>query len=45
MINRFFEYLINKLYWEYRKKNNLPFGNLKNEPVIKFGGFDLEQPY
>ena len=45
MINRFFEYLINKLYWEYRKKNNLPFGNLKNEPVIKFGGFDLEKPY
>ena len=45
MIERFFECLLNKLYWEYRKKNNLPFGNLEIEPVIKFGGFDLEQPY
>ena len=45
MIERFFEYLIQKLYWEFRKENNLPFGNLKNEPVIKFGGFVLEEPY
>ena len=45
MIERFFEYLLNKLYWEYRKKNNLPFGNYNPEPIIKFGGFDLEQPY
>ena len=45
MIERFFEYLIQKLYWEFRKENNLPFGNLKNEPVVKFGGFVLEKPY
>lgn len=45
MIDRFFEYLIAKLYWEYRKKNNLPFGNLNPEPVVKFGGFVLEAPY
>ena len=45
MIERFFEYLIQKLYWEFRKENKLPFGNLKNEPVIKFGGFVLEEPY
>jgi len=45
MIDRFFEYLINKLYWEFRKENNLPFGSLEVEPVIRFGGFDLEEPY
>jgi len=45
MIERFFEYLINKLYWEFRKENNLPFGTFNPEPVIKFGGFDLEEPY
>ena len=45
MIERFFEYLIQKLYWEFRKENGLPFGNLNNEPVIKFGGFTLAEPY
>ena len=45
MINRFFEYLISKLYWEFRKENNLPFGSLEVEPVIKFAGFVLEEPY
>jgi len=45
MIERFFEYLINKLYWEFRKENKLPFGSLEVEPVIRFGGFDLEEPY
>jgi len=45
MIERFFEHLIQKLYWEYRKKNNLPFGSFKSEPVIRFGGFVLEEPY
>ena len=45
MIERFFEYLINKLYWEFRKENNLPFGSLEVEPVIKFAGFFLEEPY
>lgn len=45
MIERFFEYLINKLYWEFRKENNLPFGSFEIEPVIKFGGFVLEEPY
>lgn len=45
MIERFFEYLINKLYWEFRNNNNLSFGSLEIEPVIKFGGFVLEEPY
>ena len=45
MIDRFFEYLINKLYWEFRKENNLPFGSFEIEPVIRFGGFVLEKPY
>ncbi|WNE40696.1 MAG: hypothetical protein mread185_000153 [Mycoplasmataceae bacterium] len=45
IVDRFFEYLINKLYWEYRKTKNLSFGSLDNEPVIRFGGFDLEKPY
>jgi hypothetical protein len=45
MIDRFFEYLINKLYWEFRKENNLPFGSLEVEPVIRFAGFVLEEPY
>ena len=45
MIERFFEYLINKIYWEFRKEENLPFGSLEIEPVIKFGGFILEKPY
>lgn len=45
MIDSFFEYLINKLYWEFRKENNLPFGSLEIEPVIKFAGFFLEEPY
>jgi len=39
MIERFFEYLLNKLYWEFRKENNLPFGSFRPEPVIKFAGF------
>jgi len=45
MIDRFFEYLINKLYWEHRKENNLSFGDFNPEPVIKFGGFVLREPY
>jgi hypothetical protein len=45
MIDRFFESLINKLYWEYRKENDLSFGVFNPEPVIKFGGFVLERPY
>lgn len=45
MIDRFFECLIHKLYWEFRKENILPFGTFKPEPVIKFGGFVLEEPY
>jgi len=45
MIERFFEYLIQKLYWEFRKENSLFFGSLNPEPVIKFGGFVLEEPY
>lgn len=45
MINRFFESLVNKLYWEYRKKNDLSFGTFSPEPVIKFGGFVLREPY
>jgi len=45
MIDRFFESLINKLYYQYRQDNNLTFGSLEIEPVIKFGGFVLEKPY
>lgn len=45
MIERFFEYLIQKLYWEYRKEKKLPFGSLEIEPVIRFRGFVLETPY
>lgn len=45
MIDRFFEHLLNKLYWEYRKKNKLLFGDFNPEPVIKFGGFFLRKPY
>jgi len=44
-INRFFEYLINLFYQRYRQEINLPFGKIKNEPVIRFGGFSLEKPY
>lgn len=44
-INRFFEYLINLFYQRYRQEINLPFGKIKNEPVIRFGGFVLEKPY
>ena len=45
MIDRFFESLINKLYYQYRQDNGLIFGSLEIEPVIKFGGFVLEKPY
>jgi hypothetical protein len=45
MIDRFFESLINKLYYQYRQDNGLIFGSLAIEPVIKFGGFVLEEPY
>lgn len=45
MIERFFESLINKLYYQYRQDNDLIFGSLAIEPVIKFGGFVLEKPY
>lgn len=45
MIDRFFESLINKLYYQYRQDNGLNFGSLEIEPVIKFGGFVLEKPY
>lgn len=45
MIERFFEYLINKLYWEFRKEESLPFSSFNPEPIIKFGGFVLEEPY
>lgn len=44
-IDRFFEYLINLFYQKFRKEINLPFGKLKDEPVIRFGGFILEKPY
>jgi len=44
-INRFFEYLINLFYQKFRQEINLPFGKLKDEPVIRFGGFVLEEPY
>ncbi len=45
MIDRFFESLINKLYYQYRQDNGLIFGSLEIEPIIKFGGFVLEKPY
>jgi hypothetical protein len=45
VIERFFECLLNKLYWEFRKESNLPFGSFSPEPVIKFSGFVLEEPY
>jgi len=45
MIERFFEHLIQKLYWEFRKENSLFFGSFNPEPVVKFGGFVLEEPY
>jgi len=45
MIDRFFESLINKLYWEYRIKNGLTFGSLAIEPTIRFNGFVLREPY
>jgi hypothetical protein len=45
MIDRFFESLVNKLYYQYRQDNGLNFGSLEIEPVIKFGGFVLEKPY
>jgi hypothetical protein len=37
--------LINLFYQKYRQEINLPFGKIKNEPVIRFGGFVLEEPY
>ncbi|CAI2185584.1 12557_t:CDS:2 [Funneliformis geosporum] len=30
---------------EFRKDNDLPFGTFNPEPVIRFGGFALEEPY
>jgi hypothetical protein len=45
MIDRFFASLINKLYYQYRQDNGLNFGSLEIEPVIRFGGFVLREPY
>lgn len=45
MIDRFFESLINKLYYQHRQDNGLNFGSFEIEPVIKFGGFVLREPY
>lgn len=43
--DRLFDYLINTYYYRFREKLGSPYGKLKPEPVIRFGGFKLEKPW
>lgn len=42
---RLFAYLITTYYYRFREKINFAYGKLDIEPVIRFGGFVLEEPY
>jgi hypothetical protein len=42
---RLFSYLITTYYYRFREKINFSYGKLQTEPVIRFGGFVLEEPY
>jgi hypothetical protein len=42
--DRLFDYLINTFYYRFRQQLNYPFGSFQSEPVIRFGGFVLEEP-
>jgi hypothetical protein len=42
---RLFAYLVATFYYRFREKLDFPYGKLDIEPVIRFGGFVLEEPY
>jgi len=42
---RLFAYLTSTFYYRFRKKLDFPYGKLEIEPIIRFGGFVLEEPY
>lgn len=42
---RLFAYLTSTFYYRFREKIGFPHGKLEVEPVIRFGGFVLEEPY
>lgn len=42
---RLFAYLTTTYYYRFREKKGWQYGKLKPEPVIRFGGFVLEEPY
>ena len=42
---RLFSYLITTYYYRFREKINFSYGKLQTEPIIRFGGFVLEEPY
>ena len=43
--DRLIDHLIIVFYYRFRQQINLPFDSLDNEPVIRFGGFILEEPW
>jgi len=43
--DRLLDHLIIVFYYRFRQKLKLPFDSLDNEPVIRFGGFILEEPW
>jgi len=42
---RLFAYLITTFYYRFRKSRGWEYGKLKHEPVIRFGGYYLEDFY
>jgi hypothetical protein len=42
---RLFSYLITTFYYRFREQMGFSYGKLQTEPVIRFGGFILEEPY
>jgi hypothetical protein len=42
--DRLFDCLINTFYYQLRQQLGYSFGTFTPEPVIRFGGFDLEEP-
>jgi len=42
---RLFAYLITTFYYRFRKLKGWEYGKLKHEPVIRFGGYYLEEFY
>lgn len=43
--DRLIDHLIIVFYYRFRQQLKLPFDSLDNEPVIRFGGFVLEEPW